>query len=115
MTNEITPSKHPIPALFAKLGIENVKPSDKFGIDYAEGFLTATINREGGRVEVVRKHLNGGFTEITSYDPNSMDKDQRNKVIAKLSGDGFSQSEIARRIGVTQSTISNVLRKPKPR
>lgn len=50
---------------------------------------------------------------ISSLDPNTMDKQARNEVIAKLRKDGFSQSEIARRIGFTQATVSNVLRKLK--
>ena len=106
--------KHPIPALFDQLGVaEKVTKNDKFSIEYAEGFLTATINRDGGNVEVIRKRLKGGFTEITSYDPNAMDREARNDVIAKLRKQGFSQSEIARRIGFTQATVSNVLRKLK--
>ena len=115
MPSDIVPvkQKHPIPALFDQLGLDKVTHTDKFSIEYAEGFLTATINRDGGNVEVVRKRLGGGFTEVTSYDPNTMDKQARNEVIAKLRTDGFSQSEIARRIGFTQATVSNVLRKLK--
>jgi DNA-binding NarL/FixJ family response regulator len=114
VANEIIPtskSKHPIPALFEQLGVEKVTRHDKFSIEYAEGFLTATINREGGSVEVIRKRLKGGFTEVTSFDPSTMDRNARGEVIAKLRKDGFSQSEIARRIGFTQATVSNVLRK----
>ena len=45
------------------------------------------------------------------YDPKKMEKKARDAVVIKLKADGFSQSEIARRIGVTQATVSNVLRK----
>jgi DNA-binding NarL/FixJ family response regulator len=110
MPNDIA-SKHPIPAMFAHMGVEKITPKDKFSIEYAEGFLTATINRHNGSVEVIRRHMNGGFTEATSYDPKKMDKIARDEVIFKLRNDGFSQSEIARRIGFTQATVSNVLRK----
>jgi DNA-binding NarL/FixJ family response regulator len=112
MNQEVTPNSS-IPALFEKLGVKEITPSDNFSIEYAEGFLTATINRDGGSVEVIRKHVEGGFTEITAYDPNIMDKELRDNVIFKLQKDGFSQSEIARRIGFTQATVSNVLRRLK--
>jgi hypothetical protein len=68
MPNNIA-SKHPIPSMFSYIGVEKISAKDKFSIEYAEGFLTATINRYNGGVEVVRRHMNGGFAEATSYDP----------------------------------------------
>jgi DNA-binding NarL/FixJ family response regulator len=107
------PSAKAIPAVFDFLGVSNVTPNDKFSIEYAAGFVTATVNRKDGGTEVVRKHIKGGFTEATSYDPALMDRQKRNEVIHQLRDDGFTQSQIARRIGFTQATVSNVLRKPK--
>jgi DNA-binding NarL/FixJ family response regulator len=109
----VSKPKHPIPEMFTYLGVDKITPKDKFSIDYAEGFLTATINRNSGSVEVIRRHITGGFTEATSFDPSTMDKSARDEVIIKLRNDGFSQSEIARRIGFTQATVSNVLRRTK--
>ena len=97
MANDI--AKHPIPEMFTYMGVEKITPKDKFTIEYAEGFLTATINRHNGSVEVIRRHMKGGFTEATSFDPKKMGKIARDDVIIRLRNDGFSQSEITRRIG----------------
>lgn len=107
------PETQTLPVLFEALGISNITPQDQFSIEYARGFLTATVKRDTGAVEVVRKHFSGGFTQSTSFDPDSMSRDDRNEVIHTLRDDGLSQSEISRRIGFSQATVSNVLRKPK--
>lgn len=110
---ELEIRRPPIPAIFSDLGIEKVTRMDAFSIEYAKGFLTATVTRENGAVEVVRKQLGGGFSEMTAYDPSRMDKKKRNEVIVALTEDGQTQSQIARRIGFTQATVSNVLRRHK--
>ena len=114
MKHDLIPaqSAKAIPAVFEFLGVGKVSTKDRFSIEYAAGFVTATIDRRGGSTEVVRKHIKGGFTEVTSYDPELMDRKQRDEVIHQLRDDGFTQSQIARRIGFTQATVSNVLRKP---
>ncbi|MDD3760452.1 MAG: helix-turn-helix domain-containing protein [Acidithiobacillus sp.] len=104
----------PIPALFDSLGIKQVSRKDQFSIEYASGFLTATVKHHDGSVHVVRRSIgNNGFSEVTTFDPNKMSRDDRDKLISRLSKDGFSQSEIARRIGFSQATVSNALRKQK--
>lgn len=111
--NVVQKTPSPIQTLFMSLGVQKVKRYDKFSIEYAEGFLTVTINRGNGSgtVEVIRKRLDGGFIEMTAFDPSTMDRAERDTLIKKLKQDGFSQSEIARRIGFTQATVSNALRK----
>lgn len=113
MGNElITKQKATIPALFDSFGIERVTTRDKFTIEYSDEFLTATVKRDSGKVETVRKHVkNQGFSEMTTFDPDRMTPAQRDTVICRLSGDGLTQNEIARRTGFSQSTVSNVLRK----
>lgn len=102
----------PIPTLFHNLGIEHISKNDQFSIEYASGFLTATVKRPDGSVQVARRSIgNSGFSQVTNFDPNKMSRDDRDHLIQTLSKDGFSQSEIARRIGFSQATVSNVLRK----
>lgn len=117
MTTDIVPAPKPapqtFPVLFEALGLSNVTPQDQFSIEYGRGFLTATVKRVSGGVEVVRKHVSGGFSQVTSFDPDAMSRSDRNEVIHTLRDDGLSQSEISRRIGFSQATVSNVLRKPK--
>ena len=103
-----------IPALFEKLGVESISTNDQFSIEYASGFLTATVKRPDGSVHVVRRSVgHNGFSQVSNFDPNKMSRDDRDHLIRTLSQDGLSQSEIARRIGFSQATVSNVLRKPK--
>lgn len=107
-------SKTPVTDLFNTLGIECISKKDQFSIEYASGFLTATVKRPDGSVQIVRRSVgNDGFSQVTNFDPNKMSRDDRDNVIQSLSKDGLSQSEIARRIGFSQATVSNVLRKPK--
>ncbi len=104
--------KSPITSLFDDLGIGPVKRTDSFVIQYAEDIITVTKKSPDGSVQMVRKTLgNKGFTELVKFDPNELSKDQRNHIIERLSKDGLSQSEIARRIGFSQPTVSNVLRR----
>jgi uncharacterized protein YerC len=102
----------PIPTLFEALGVEPVTKDDAFSIEYDQGLLTATINRVAGPVEVVRRSVgHDGFHETTVFDPRAMTQQQRNDVISRLSHARMTQSEISRRTGVPQPTVSNVLRK----
>lgn len=110
---EIEVRRPPLPEVFSELGIKEITPEDSFAIEYAKGFLTATVTHKTGSVEIIRRQVEGGFSEMSSYDPTRMDKDKRNQVILELSRAGQTQSQIARRIGFTQATVSNVLRKEK--
>ena len=110
MANDLIRSGKHVPALFESLGIESVSTKDTFSLEYAAGLLTATIRRQGGGVEVVRRSVKGGFSEITRFDPDGMSKQERNNLIHTLSAGRMTQSEIARRVGVSQATVNNVLR-----
>ncbi len=114
MAKDLTPSKNPlVSTLFSNVfGVESPTPQDKFSIDYASGLMTATVNRTNGIVEVVRRSVGHDcFTETTTFDASALTKNERNEIIYSLSDDRMSQSEIARRTGVSQATVSNVLRK----
>ena len=114
-TSTIPAPKAALPALFENLGIGHVSRKDQFSIEYTSGFLTATVKRSDGSVQVVRRSVgNDGFSQVTNFDPNKMSRGDRDQLIHRLSQDGLSQSEIARRIGFSQATVSNVLRKPLP-
>ncbi len=114
MPNEIQKggNTHPIPALFEHMGIEKVTPKDKFTLEYSSNFLSATIKRASGKVEVVRMHTKqAGFSEMSVFEPTEMTKAQRDEIVHKLKSDGLSQSKIAQRLGISQANVSNILRK----
>lgn len=113
--NDIVPPKRPglpIPKVFDGLGLDPVKKSDSFSLEYSVGLLTATVKRSNGVVEVVRRSVgNSGFTETTTFDPNAVSRDERNDLIRRFSDERMTYAEIARRTGVSISTVGNVLRK----
>jgi hypothetical protein len=102
----------PVLEIFDVLGVEPITRQDTFSIEYAPGLLTATINRANGPIEVVRRSIgHDGFAESTFFDPGALTREQRNDIICTFSDAHMTQSEIARRTGIHQTTVSNVLRK----
>lgn len=107
------PAKLPsLPDALSSMGISGrVSTKDSFAIEYSDGLLVATVRKKNGLVQTSRRSINGSFQEITTYDPECVTKEQRNRLIKRLADGRMTQSEIARRTGVSQATVSNVLRK----
>jgi hypothetical protein len=104
--------EHPLPALFARLGLQKVTPRDKFDIKYANDLFTVVVTREDGALEVHRMHRTGrGFHSVHQFNPNELTRDQRDGLVRQLSAERMTQSEIAKHTGISQATVSNVLRK----
>jgi hypothetical protein len=104
--------KHPIPALFERLGISGVTPKDRFNIEYSDNLFTVQVRRASGLVETARVLAKGdGFRQLSSFDPSQIPREQRDALIRTLSKDGMTQSRIAQHTGISQATVSNVLRK----
>lgn len=108
--------KHPnlpsIPDALSSIGIRGrVSTKDSFSVEYSDGLLVATVRKRDGVVQTARRSVDGSFQETTTFDPDSVSKEQRNGLIKRLADGRMTQSEIARRTGVSQATVSNVLRK----
>ncbi|HEX8239921.1 MAG TPA: winged helix-turn-helix domain-containing protein [Allosphingosinicella sp.] len=101
-----------LPDALSSIGISGrVSTKDSFTIEYSDGLLVATVRKRNGMVQTSRRSVDGSFQEATSFDPESVSKKQRNALIKRLASGRMTQSEIARRTGVSQATVSNVLRK----
>ncbi len=101
-----------LPDALSAMGIAGrLSTKDSFAIEYSEGLLVATVRKRSGAVQTTRRSVDGSFQETTTFDPDSISKKQRNALIKRLAAGRMTQSEIARRIGVSQATVSNVLRK----
>jgi hypothetical protein len=111
MGKEIVPvSTNPGPALFEQLGISRVKKSDQFTISYRDGFLEANVKRKSGKTETAVKHVRGdGFTQLTTFDPEGMDKNERNDLIKNKYAKGHTQSDLAKLFGLSQAMISRIV------
>lgn len=101
-----------VPDALSTLGISGrVTTKDSFSIEYASGLMVATVRKKSGVVQTARRSVDGSFQEVTTFDPRAVSKEVRNDLIRRLARDGMTQSEVARRTGVSQATVSNVLRK----
>lgn len=110
--NELTKQKESlsaIPAVFDLFDMEKVSKKDEFFIKYKDGILEATVKREFGKVESVRRHIKGGFNEAVVFEPEKMDKNERNKLIRKLHANGDTQKELERKFGITQGMVSRIV------
>ncbi len=102
-------SNIPVPHIFSALGIEKISIEDEFIIKYKDGILEASVIRNFGTVESVKKHIKGGFNETVTFEPQKMDKEDRNNLIKKLHASGDTQKEIERKFGITQGMISRIV------
>lgn len=106
------PSISSVPDVLSSIGITGrISTKDSFSIEYSDGLLVATVRKKNGIVQTSRRSVDGSFQESTSFDPESISKEDRNALIKRLAAGRMTQSEIARRTGVSQATVSNVLRK----
>ena len=103
--------RHPITEVFEYLGIHGVKPRDEFKLTYRDQMLEASVKRPSGKCETIRKHVRkGAFKEMRTFDPTRMSKDERNELIRKMHGQGYSQSQLANMFGISQPMVSRIVR-----
>lgn len=78
------------------------------------------VNKRTGTLEVNARHTDGrtiyfeepvpGLTQTTRFDPNSVTMEQRNEAALYLLKEGLSQTEVGRRLGISQSRVSQISR-----
>ena len=115
--------RHPLRVLFEYYGVAAVKPSDEFTIEYRAGWLSVWIKRASGSVEefrrAIRKSASGtasGFYQLTKFDPDSIPRAERNRLIRDLykHGRGETQASLADKFGITQTQVSRIVRLARP-
>ena len=110
--NEEGKRLHPVPAVFNFLGIDRVTSKDSFTLSYQDGMLEASVKRKNGKTEHVVKHVKGGgFNQVTTFEPEKMTKDERNEIIRSRYAKGESQSDIAKKFGLSQSRIAGIVKR----
>ena len=103
--------KHPLPAAFERLGIKNVKPSDELTLVLRNGILEASVKRKSGLIQTATMHVgSGGFKAMTEFDPQRMQKDERDALIRDMYSKGGRQSALAKTFGMSQAMISKIVR-----
>ena len=108
--NDITKNtNHPVPAVFSHLGIEKVCPKDRFSLTYHDGILEANVKRQSGKTETAIKHVKGGFEQMTTFDPEQMNREDRNNLIKQRYAKGEKQKQLEKTFGLTQAMISRIV------
>jgi Mor family transcriptional regulator len=110
MKKELVPiPKNPVPAAFSYLGVGDVTPRDDFSLTCKSGILKASVKRQSGECITITKRIKGGFDEMTVFDPESMSKTARNKLIKEFYEKGDTQKELEKKFGLTQAMISRII------
>lgn len=78
------------------------------------------VNKRSGTVQINARHADGrtvhyeepvhGLTRTTRFDPNTVTIDQRDDAVMHLLGEGLSQADVGRRLGISQSRVSQISR-----
>lgn len=97
-----------LPSFLPSVGAD---PDDSVVVEYQKGFAQATVRKSDGRVLTQRVYSRGGFQAFTAFDPNSMSRDEMKQLVREMRAtERTTQAEIARKLGISQSTVSNYLR-----
>lgn len=88
----------------------DVEESDSVEISYHDGIATLNIQKNDGRVLQQTIYTNGGFKEFTQYDPRDANLDQKKEMTKKLYRAGNTQVQIAKKLGISQSSVSLYVR-----
>lgn len=105
-------NNHPVPALLNHLGMPAIKRSDEFSITYKNGMFEASVKRKNGKIETITQTVGTkGFSQMTNFDPDEMDIEERNDLVKQLyrNGKGESQKAIGKKFGLTQPHVSRIL------
>lgn len=84
---------------------------DSYTIKGGAGVAVAHIKKPSGEVHSIHVRANGGFQQMTIFNPNMMTITERRSLESNLHNSGHTQSEIADLVGVSQPTVAYDLKK----
>lgn len=88
------------------------EPDDTVTIEYRGGFAEATVKKSDGRVFTQQVYSKGGFQAFTAFNPDQMTRKEMVSLVHQMkTRDKLTQTEIAKKLGISQSSVSNYLRK----
>lgn len=89
----------------------NASPEDKIKIEYSNGFLEITIKKPNGIITTHKYYGENGFDKMKCFNSDTIDKETKKKLaIALHKNSGLSQTEIAAKLEIAQSTVSNYIK-----
>lgn len=94
--------------------------SQQLANDPSVASFDVRVNKRTNSLQVNARHTDGrtvhydepipGITHTTRFDPNTVTIDQRDDAAMHLLDEGYSQAEVGRRLGISQSRVSQISR-----
>ena len=94
------------------MGFDPAKISNR-GIAALLGVGHATVNRAMSKREAIEGQRRGADGKLRAEAAKSLTREERQAEIVRLHGEGLKQEDIAAQVGVTQSTVSEALRRSR--
>mgnify|MGYP005751175411 CR=1 FL=1 len=76
-------------------------------VDNRTGVVTTNVQHRDGRVQH-DEWIVEGLSRTTRFDPRALTIEDRNEAVRALLAQGLTQAEVARRIGISQSRVSQI-------
>lgn len=76
-------------------------------VDNRTGMVSANVQHRDGRIQH-NEWVAKGLSQTTRFDPHSLTIDDRNNAVLSLLNQGLTQTEVAKRIGVSQSRVAQI-------
>lgn len=90
-----------------------IEEGDSYTITGSGNIAVMQVKKHDGTVQTATLKTMGALQKkiYTQYNPESKSTEERNNTIKKLKKSGLTQVDIAKMLGISQSTVSNVLNK----
>lgn len=76
-------------------------------VDNRTGLVTTNVQHKDGRVQH-DKWISKGLSQTTRFDPRTLTMEERNDAVLSLLDQGLTQTEVAHRIGISQSRVAQI-------
>lgn len=83
---------------------------DHITCEFLDGVARFRIQRPNGEVLTQTKYFDSDYVEYTQFNGNK-DISRRQEIVDKMHNTGLTQREIGERLGVSQATVSNDIRR----
>ncbi len=76
-------------------------------VDNRTGMITTNAQHKDGRVQH-DQWVSKGLSQTTRFAPRALTIEERNDAVCSLLGQGLTQTEVAQRIGISQSRVAQI-------
>ncbi|TCK58458.1 terminase gpP N-terminus-related DNA-binding protein [Seleniivibrio woodruffii] len=102
--------KDNFPDLF-KMPVPINPQRDRYVIKGGAGVCVAVVKKPNGDTNIYRTRADGALKEMTSFNPDMLDIDERRELELQLYEESYTQAEIAEMLGISQPTVAYDLKK----